>query len=266
VKKLTIVKLGGSLITDKTRPLVARERVIGRLAEEIGSILRIYKGKLIIGHGSGSFGHASAAKYQTQKGIINSKSIKGVSEVADVASRLTKIVIKCFRKEGIFLVAFAPGSFIFSENQKEKKFFVEPIKEALKRGVIPLVYGDVIFDKSQGFGIFSTEKVIKVLVKGLCKDYKIERIVYCGATDGVYDESGKTIGKITPASFSKVKALIGASGATDVTGGMIHKVKESLAMAEKYKTQVIIVNSTRSGSLKKAILGKKVPGTLISFK
>lgn len=264
MEKITIIKLGGSLITDKSRPMLAREKIIARIAKEIKIASELYSGKLLIGHGSGSFGHSSAAKYQTQKGIINKASIKGVSEVADVASRLTKIVIKHFRKAGIPAVAFAPGSFIVSEKQKEKRFFVEPIKEALKRGVVPLVYGDVVFDKSQGFGIFSTEKVINVLVRGLSKDFKIERIVYLGVTNGVYDETGKTIPTISPKTFSKVRKTLGGAGATDVTGGMIHKVKESLELAKKYHIRILIVNGKSTGVIAKVLLGKKNPGTLIA--
>lgn len=264
MEKLLFIKLGGSLITDKKRPLVAKERVVLRLAKEIKLALGNYKGKVIVGHGSGSFGHAAASKYQTQKGIVNPKSIKGVSEVADVASRLTKIVVKAFRKAGLPVVAFAPIAFILSEKQKESRFFVEPVREALKRGVIPLVYGDVVFDKSQGFGIFSTEKVINVLAKGLSKTFKIDRIIHCGDSDGVYDGTGKTISLITTKSFGTIKKLIGTSSATDVTGGMIHKVKESLEIARRYKTKVLIISGKKKGNLKKAILGKPAGGTLVS--
>ncbi|KKU03947.1 MAG: Aspartate/glutamate/uridylate kinase [Candidatus Woesebacteria bacterium GW2011_GWC2_47_16] len=266
MQRLTIIKLGGSLITEKSKSLTAREKVIARLAKEIKSASMEYRGKLIIGHGSGSFGHASAAKYKTQKGIINKASLKGASEVADVASRLTKIVVKHLRKAGLAVIAFAPASFIVSERQKAKRFFIEPIREALKRGLIPLVYGDVVFDKSQGFGIFSTEKVISVLVGSLSKDYKIERIIYCGDTNGVYDEDGKTIETITPDSFVELKKIVGASGATDVTGGMLHKVKESLQIAKKHQTEILIVNGRVSGIVRKATLGKKVLGTLIGLK
>jgi isopentenyl phosphate kinase len=268
VEKLTIIKLGGSLITDKKTPLKAREGVIARLAKEIVSAAKTYRGKIIIGHGSGSFGHSAAAKYQTQKGLSSSlslrKKLQGVSEVADVASRLTKIVVKHLRRAGIPAVAFAPGSFIYADKQKGKRFFVEPIKEALKREVVPLVYGDVVFDKSQGYGIFSTEKVINVLVKGLAKDYQFDRIIYCGDTNGVYGADGKAIPVINSANFSKIKKAIGISGATDVTGGMYHKVAESLKLAKKYKTRILIINGKTPGLLKKAIQGKKVPGTVIN--
>jgi len=263
MEKITIIKLGGSLITDKSRPMVAREKIIARLAKEIKIASKLYSGKLLIGHGSGSFGHTSANKYQTQKGMLNRASIKGVSEVSDVASQLTKVVVKHLRGAGLPIVAFAPGSFIIADKQKEKRFFLEPIKEALKMGVVPLVYGDVVFDQSQGFGIFSTEKVIDVLVRGLSKDFKIERIVYLGVTNGVYDETGKTIPMISPKTFSKVRKTLGGAATTDVTGGMLHKVKESLQIARKYKTEILIVNGRVSGIVRKAILGKKVLGTLI---
>jgi len=265
MEKLTIIKLGGSLITDKAKPLTAKESVIRRLGKEILEVSKKYKGKIIIGHGSGSFGHAIAAKYQTQKGLINKKSLKGVTEVSDVAVALNRIVVKNLLKVGLTVVSFSPGSFAVSKSQKPDKFFLGAIKEALKIGITPLIYGDVIFDRHQGFTIFSTEKVIGILVKGLSKIYKIEHIIYIGVTDGVYDSKKKTIERITPSNFGKVKKAIHGSKATDVTGGMIHKVKESLKLVKKYQNRIFVVNGRRPGVLKNAILDRKVLGTKIGF-
>ena len=262
--KLIIIKLGGSLITDKEKPLTAREQVIKRLGKEILQASKKYKGKIIIGHGSGSFGHAFAAKYQTYKGLINKKSLEGVVRVSDVAIALNRIVIKNLLKAGLNAVSFSPGSFAVSKSQKPDKYLLDALEEALKIGIIPLVYGDVVFDKRQGFTIFSTEKIIGILVKRLSKKYKIERIIYAGVTDGVYDSNKKTIGKITPANFAEIKKAIGGSNATDVTGGMIHKVGESLKLVERYKSEIFIVNGGRLGVLKNALLGNIVLGTMIS--
>jgi len=264
MEKLTIIKLGGSLITDKEKPLTANEGVIRRLGKEILEVSKKYKGKIIIGHGSGSFGHAIAAKYQTQRGLINKNSLEGVAKVSDTAIALDRIVIKNLLKAGLKVVSFSPGSFAVSKSQKADKFFLGAIEEALNIGIIPLVYGDVVFDKTQSFTIFSTEIVIGILVKGLAKYYNIEHIIYIGVTDGVYDSNKKTIGNITPANFGKVRKAIHGSNTTDVTGGMIHKVKESLDLVKKYKTNIYIINGNKKGALKKVIGKKKIMGSRIS--
>ncbi|MBI4154352.1 hypothetical protein HY501_03370, partial [Candidatus Woesearchaeota archaeon] len=80
--------LGGSVITDKSKPYTARRDIIRNLAKEIKEALDEKKFPLIVGHGSGSFGHTSAAKYSTHNGAINKKSWEGFSKVQNDAARL----------------------------------------------------------------------------------------------------------------------------------------------------------------------------------
>lgn len=264
MEKIILIKLGGSVITDKGRAFYAKEKVIARLGREIFQAQKQLKAKLIIGHGSGSFGHVVATKYQTHQGLVNKNSLKGLSETADAASRINRIVTKNLKMQGLNVVSFAPASFIISKAGNLAKFFPEPIVLCLKVGGIPLVYGDVVMDSAKGFTIFSAEKVIEALVKGLAGKYKVVKIIQCGATDGVYDNKGKTIPKITSSIFRKLGTQIGGSLESDVTGGMYHKVKESLKIASKFGVETQIISGKRGGALKEAILGKKVMGTLVT--
>ncbi|MCK4588562.1 isopentenyl phosphate kinase family protein [Candidatus Woesebacteria bacterium] len=266
MENLILIKLGGSLITDKTKPFYARETVIRRLAEEIKEAIGSISGKVIVGHGSGSFGHVVAAEYQTQKGIIDDKSVKGLVEVADAAVRLNRIVIKNFLRIGLPVFSVAPGSFIIAKKQKPEKFFLRPILQALHTDLIPVVYGDVILDLERGCCIFSTEKILNILAKNFKKDFKVSRIIHCGDTDGVYDDKGNTIPVITQKSFTKFKKVIGVSRSTDVTGGMLHKVEESLQLASKTGVEIVILNGSTPHLLKQALLGKQVAGTTVCFK
>ena len=264
MEKLILIKLGGSVITDKAKPFYAEEKVIARLGREILQAQKQFKGKLIISHGSGSFGHTVATKYKTHQGLVNKNSLKGLSETADAASRINRIVTKNLKLQGLNVVSFAPASFIISKGGKLAKFFSEPIALCLKVGGIPLVYGDVVMDGEKGFTIFSAEKVIEALVEGLLGKYKILKIIQCGATEGVYDSKGKTIPRITPNSFRKLEAQIGGAFGPDVTGGMYHKVKQSLKIASKFGIKTQIISGVGNGTLKEAILGKEVRGTEIA--
>ena len=60
MKDLILIKIGGSLITDKTKPYTTRPEVIKRIAKEIKEAVSEKDVNLIIGHGAGSFGHQSA--------------------------------------------------------------------------------------------------------------------------------------------------------------------------------------------------------------
>lgn len=262
MEKLILIKLGGSLITDKNKPFTAREKVILKLGKEIKEAKKKFPGKIIIGHGSGSFGHTLAAKYQTQNGVVNKDSIEGLSLVADVAIQINRIVIKNFLKIGLPVFSLAPASFLTAKNQKLNEVFLFPFLELLKRGLIPVIYGDVILDLKRGCCIFSAEKILDIIANNLRKEFNILRIIHCGDTHGVYNQTGETILVITQGSFKKFRRMIGGSAATDVTGGMLHKVQESLKTA-RFGISSLIISGKRSGNLKKAILGEKVKGTLI---
>ena len=88
-------------------------------------------------------------------------------------------------------------------------------------------------------------------------------MVYITDVDGVYDENGKTIPQITPGNFEQIRSSIASAKGVDVTGGMFHKVEEALTVAKKYKIETLIINGTKKGNLKKAILGEQVTGSLI---
>lgn len=264
MNKLILIKLGGSVITDKSKPFTAKTSVIKRLAKEIKEVRsKVNNTDFIIGHGGGSFPHVPAAKYQTQKGLINKDSLKGFILTSDAAIDIDRIVVKQFISVGLRAVSFSPMSFIYSKEDKLKNVFLDQISESLKLGFMPVVYGDVIFDESKGFTIYSGEKILDIIARKLLKKYRKVKIIQCGDTDGVHGSNGQTIPKINPKNFKEVKKWITGSKATDVTGGMIHKVEESLKLAKETKIPTVLVNGNKKGNLEKAILGKKVNLTLI---
>ncbi|MCX6704726.1 MAG: isopentenyl phosphate kinase [Candidatus Woesebacteria bacterium] len=262
MENLILVKLGGSVITDKKKDFTVREKNILRLAREIKSALKNTNTKIIIGHGAGSFAHVPAAKYRTKEGLINRNSLYGMAVTEDAARKLNSIVIENFLSLGLPAFSFSPASFLISDAKVYSKSYLDPVNCALKIGIIPVVYGDVILDKVRGCTIFSTEKILSILAKELQKDYKI-KVIYVTDVDGVYDEKGKTIPVITNKNFDQMKSSILGAKRVDVTGGMLHKVEEALVLAKKYKIETIIINGNKKGNLTSALLGEKVLGTKI---
>jgi isopentenyl phosphate kinase len=262
MKELILIKLGGSVITDKSKEYFAREENISRLAGEIKSALKIAKAKIIIGHGAGSFAHIPASIYKTKEGLKGNRSLYGACVTEEAARLLNQIVVKKFISQKIPVFPFSPGSFVISDAKVCSKSYIDPIEKALEIGIVPVVYGDVVLDRKLGFTIFSTEKVLSILVSQFVKNYKI-RMIYVSDVDGVFDQKGEIISQITNDNFDKLKpSIIGARG-IDVTGGMLHKVEEAVSLAEKYKIDTLIINGMKNGILKNTILGNKVVGTII---
>ena len=92
---LVFLKLGGSLITDKRVENSFRESVAARVAAEVAAALRQDESlQLLIGHGSGSFGHVVAKRYQTMQGVHTADEWRGFARVATVAAELNTLMAK----------------------------------------------------------------------------------------------------------------------------------------------------------------------------
>ena len=256
MKKVIFIKLGGGLITDKNNPFVARKSVIKHLALEIKQAIKGKNIGLVLAHGSGSFGHSVAAKYKNQE-------VRGISEISDAPIKINRIVMEELLKAGLPVVSFAPKSFILAKSGKVKEIFAQSLTETLKLDIIPVVYGDVVIDIDKGCAIFSSERIITELVRKLRSQFKIEKIIYCGNTEGVYDPKESTIPMIDSKIYKKVIGKIGGSKATDVTGGMLHKVQEAMKVAKIAKCEVVIMSGIKNGSLVKEIKGLKINKTII---
>ncbi|HUW21174.1 MAG TPA: isopentenyl phosphate kinase [Candidatus Bathyarchaeia archaeon] len=261
--KLILIKLGGSLITDKSKPFTEKSLVIKRLAGEICQTKQRSKKLLIIGHGGGSFPHVPALKFKTNEGVIGKSSFRGIAEVQDAAARLNRIIVRAFLQKGENAISFSPSSFMIASNGQIEDSFLCPLLRTLDFGMLPIVYGDVGLDLEMGCSILSTETILNHLATRLKDKFKVEKVIYAGITAGVYNRKGQTISAILPGQFSRLKRCFGASAGIDVTGGMLHKVETALKLA-KSGIKTLIVNGKVPGNLKRAILGQEVKGTIIN--
>lgn len=270
MSELILLKLGGSVITDKTKPFTARTDVIERLAQEINNAFteRGDDLQLIIGHGSGSFGHEVAAKHRTHQGAVGPDSWLGFAEVAHAAAELNHLVVNALRRAGVPAMRFQPSASMRTRGEQLMYFETFPLKEALKHGLVPVVYGDVSVDAAQGMSIVSTE----VLFDNLARELTPNRIVLTGQVDGVYEADPTTnpaaemIEDIDRNNWDEVEAMLSGSHGTDVTGGMFTKVRDmyrlTLAMPPM---QAMIMSAEAPGNVEAVLKGQMVSfGTLIN--
>jgi len=264
-KRIILIKFGGSLITEKQIPFTPKISVIDDLSRQIKETLDEDKNiQLIIGNGGGSFPHYPALKYKMNEGIRDEKQKLGFCLVQDAASRLNRIVVNSLLKNNLKSVSLNPSSMIITKNGKIKKFFPYSLLSMLNLGLIPVTYGDIVFDEINGSCILSTEVILNSLALFLKKQgFRVNKIIHNGSTKGVLDKKGKTIKIISQKNFSQIKKNFFSIKGFDVTGGMLHKVKESLSLS-KYGIKSFIINGTAEKDLlKKILLEKKIKGTLI---
>ena len=260
---LTFVKLGGSLITDKNQVSTARQTVIARLAQELKQALSSDPDlQIILGHGSGSFGHPPAKKYQTRKGVHTEEEWRGFLEVRRQADALHRIVMDEFGQAGLEVVSFPPSAVAITRQHNEIQWELTSLKNALEHALIPVVFGDVVFDEKIGGTILSTEEILAYL----CSHLPIERVLIAGIEEGVWksaDQPTDIYPELTPEIFKTYFTEIRNSNATDVTGGMRSKVEILLSILENHPSmQISIFSGVKPNSLLNALRGGKT-GTIL---
>ncbi len=258
------LKLGGSLITEKNRAETARVDVLRRLSNEIAAARRADPElRLLVGHGSGSFGHAVASRTRTHLGASSPEDWLGFAEVWRSANRLNRIVVDALAEAGLPVISFPPSASAAARSGDLTSLAVEPIKLALQRNLVPLVQGDVAFDAARGACIVSTERVFSWLAPRL----RPRRILLAGADPGVFSDFPANQDLMPTVSQGPLTTgALGGSSALDVTGGMADKVRSALDWVRlDPQLDVRIFSGEAAGQVEQALLGGQ-PGTRVVWR
>jgi isopentenyl phosphate kinase len=259
--KPIVLKIGGSVITDKNAELAARTQEMNRLVEEIQ---RANIQNLIIVHGGGSFGHPVAQQYAIKEGFKEESQKIGFAETHHVMTVLNGLFMDALIWRGVAAVGITPSSCIITKKGRIQCFEETPLKTLAKMGFLPVMYGDAVFDTELGFTILSGDQ----LVSYVAARFNAERIIIGVDVDGLYDgdpkveKTAKMFTHLTLAELRKLQNKLGKPMACDVTGGMFGKIAELMPAIEQ-GISVTIVNATKSNYIYKALKGEAVHGTVI---
>jgi len=255
--QIQLIKIGGSIITDKSKPYKPNCAIIHAIARKI----KMIDSPLIVAHGSGSFAHTSASLYG---GVHGYSSKLGFAKVARDAMEINRIVMDIFIEEQLPVVSLRPLSLMTSKNGRLKESFFEPVLMALEQSFIPVVYGDVIFDEKWKSTIFSGEATLNYLCLYLLKNkYRVKNIIQLSNIEGIYDKNNQVIPQINHVNWADVRKNISGNGKADVTGGIVHKIENAIEIA-KTGIRTIIINGNNAENLISAINKEKI-GTMISY-
>ncbi len=264
-RRLVMVKLGGSLVTDKQRDAHARYGVIERLAHEIATAAPTMDQALLLGHGSGSFGHVAATRYGLADGLGDGAAI-GAAATQSAAQTLHRLVVEKLLAANVPAWSWAPSSALVARDGRLSHGSARPLATALDAGLVPVVYGDVVADVTRRASIASTEAVVKFIMPRLARlGHGTARLLWLGETDGIYDADGERMPRIDPSTIAAARAAVGGSSGVDVTGGMALRLETAWHLATR-GVDSWILDGTRPGLLKQALVGEfsDLQGTLIT--
>lgn len=255
---MIIIKLGGSVITDKSKECTFKTETMNKLAKNIKKANK----KTIIVHGAGSFGHILAKEYKLNEGYKRLEQIKGFSLTHEKVQTLNSLVLKSLQKNDISAVSISPHSTVKLNNHKLHKMDYKIFEEYMSKNFTPVTFGDVVLDKTLGFSICSGDLLIQVL----SKHFKPEKIVFVIDEDGIFTANPKINKKAELIQKTTVKELekltTSADSHADVTGGMAGKI-QTIKKIAKSGIETILVNGNKPDRLYKVLVGEKTKSTTV---
>ncbi|WAC04764.1 MAG: isopentenyl phosphate kinase [Methanoregula sp.] len=215
-----MLKLGGSVITDKSGDCAINHAQVADIALAVAE--NPVPG-LVIVHGAGSCGHPEAKRYHLDRGA-NAGHAEGIAVTHHAVARLNDAVVAALQGHGVEALGIHPLHVAFADNGRLVAFEKRQLEKMLTLGMVPVIHGDVVMDKSRGACIVSGDQLVRYLAPLI----SIDRVGLATDVPGVLN-GGTVVPEITPAS---ARALdIGSSTFTDVTGGMRGKINELLDLA-----------------------------------
>ena len=243
---MILIKLGGSIITNKEKPLSPRIKTIDNIAKQLKKISEPF----VLVHGGGSFGHYWSVKYDMHTKPARYDS-HGVAIVKNSMIELNKIILDSLAKNKLNPYCLPPTDFMSGNKPIPSK--IKEIKKIAESNLIPVTFGDALWYGQKKSYILSGDKIMSILAKAL----RPRLSIFVLNVDGLYsDLSTKRLiydMKDDQVSIQDIPM--------DVTGGMTRKVEEATRIS-KMGLKVFFANGNKPERIINAIQKNRFEGTV----
>jgi isopentenyl phosphate kinase len=267
-KDLTVLKLGGSLLTDKSTPYTPRTEVMKSVCEEIGQCMSEgLLGPLILIQGVGSFGHPPVLEHNLHTGFKGPEQLMPLSDTQSTVGKFRAMLVEQLQQAGIPVCLMYPSSMIVAERMKISRYFFEPLRGFLSIGMVPLLGGDILIDSVMGFSVGSGDQMAVLIAKEL----KAQRIIFASDVAGIFDSDPKTnpdaelYSEIDVGEIERTLQEMGKSTVIDASGAMKGKLKSLIPARPLLEAdlEVSIISMMESGNLTDYLKGDTSASTQI---
>ena len=258
--RTVIIKLGGSVITDKRLAFKADLRSMHRIARELARV----RDRLILLNGAGSFGHIPVKRFGLDEGFSREKT-RSFARTKLQLLRLQEMLVSILCSHGIPVVPFTPSSFMIARSGRLCRAELGPIREFSELGLVPLFGGDLVPDLEQGWRVVSADQMAAWIAPRI----GASMIIYGTDVDGLYSWDPKTCKDaklLETISCSEIRKIAGSalgSRMPDVTAGMQGKLFEAEHAAKK-GVEVVMMNLRKPENLHPILKGRRGRWTRIS--
>src|SRR6266540_3310574 len=222
---MLLVKLGGSVLTDKSRLRTPRRAAIRRLARELAAVRK----PLLVVHGAGSYGHILARKHKLHEGGATVAKRSAAARVQADVKALDALVVDALIDAGLAAVPIPPSAVLSLDDGRVSSIDLTPFLEFSSMAFTPVTFGDVVRDVRRGFSVCSGDLLMLELARAF--------------------RPGRTEFVVSPR--------------TDVTGGVEQKVRRMVEISA-HVGECLIVNGNVKNRVRDALRGRRVVGTRVT--
>lgn len=254
---LSLVKLGGSVLTRKRAGGGVRAKLLDQLLRELATS----PGPVVLLHGAGSFGHPGAARWGLAVAPVQEsrrQRDRGAAIVAREVRVLHAAVLAAAVRRGLPAFSFPPLGLAENQAGRLEEFQSAGIVRCLDRGGLPVSFGDVVPDRLWGWSILSADTIAAHLVPVL----RPRRVLFVSDVPGILPPGPGRPRPIARPTAETVELLRPADGARDVTGGIRGKLEAMLAIA-KAGADAALISGLSAGTLSGALRGERVYGSWV---
>jgi isopentenyl phosphate kinase len=263
---LTILKLGGALLTDKARPDSLRTALLARIAHEIRACMDAgLLDELILVHGVGSYGHLPVLQHQLHRGFQSPDQLLPFSQTQSQVMRLRSAIVAALQEAGIPTVLMLPSSSMTAADFRISRQFFEPVAGFLRIGMTPVLGGDVLADTAVGFSVYGGDAISV----DLARHFRADRLLFATDVDGVFTADPRKnphARRIPRLHLDQMDAIALTGRELDVSGAMAGKLKAIARASELIREgmDVRLFSMLEQDRLRAALAGEDVGTKIIA--
>jgi isopentenyl phosphate kinase len=262
VEDLIIIKLGGSLLTEKSIPYKLKENILSSITIEIRECLDLGLIKnLVLIHGVGSFGHPPVLEYNLHKGFRQKEQLIAMSKTQQIVNKFRTKIATAFLEVGIPVNLMHASSMVVGTKMRITNHDFGPLTGYLSLGMVPLIGGDMMYDKAMGFSVCGGDQIAVTLAREL----QAKKLVFATDVQGVYDKdpkSGEAAELLTEININEVEKLLNnmdEKTKKDASGKMQGKLLSLISIKDLIKEglEVVILSMNKKDVLKSYLEAEK---------
>lgn len=224
-RRFLVLKVGGALFSDKGSTNSLKLDVLDWYADMISRSYGEVAGRLVLITGGGSFGHGAVrdAEGVADRMLALTDAVFALKTHWAAALRRQHVPVLPMQIAG-FAELGARGGLISRGN---------PVRQALARGILPILSGDIVFKAPRTTEVFGSDRVPLLCSELGCTPLRVVMLTDKPGILSDGEEGIRPIRHIDPRHPQRAFSAIWKEDEADVTAGMRGKLASLLVLAER---------------------------------